>query len=151
MLTSELAWTAGLFEGEGTIRINKATTRNLGHLVASVVNTDRQVVDYFQQRWPAYLRPATGLRPDQRDAWVWVTAARKAAAFLRAIEPFIVTDRVKEKIRVGLQFQDGKWAPGTGRYRSPEERRQYHEEQFNAWLWMKELNVRGRREARVAS
>ncbi len=37
MKTISLAWAGGLFCGEGTIRINKATKRNLSHLVCSMV------------------------------------------------------------------------------------------------------------------
>lgn len=139
MTRLELAWAAGLFEGEGSVRINKATRRNLGHLIASVCNTDRQVIEFFQERWPAYMKPATGLRPEQRPAWVWVIAARRAAAFLSQIQPYLQTDRVREKARVGLEFQQGK-CYGRG-YRLTDE---YRVEQFNAYLWMKELNVRGR-------
>lgn len=32
MTPVELAWSAGLFEGEGSVRINTATRRNLGEL-----------------------------------------------------------------------------------------------------------------------
>lgn len=138
METTTLAWAAGLFEGEGCIRINKATKRNLGHLVVSVTNTDFQVIDFFQARWPGYMKSAAGLRPDQRPAWVWVYAARKAAAFLAAIRPFIVRDIVKERIDCALRFQAGKSKPGATRVTD-----EYRAEQFAAYLWMKELNVRG--------
>ena len=133
----ELAWAAGLFEGEGTIRINKATKHNLGHLCVSVVNTDKQVVDWFHDRWPGYMKPATGLRVDQRPAWVWVIAARRAAEFLRAIQPYIVTNRVREKAQFGIDFQENK-KRGSNNHTN-----EYREDQFNAYLWMRELNVRG--------
>ena len=134
----ELAWAAGLFEGEGTVRINKPTKRNAGHLVASVVNTDRQITDYFQSRWPGYMQKASGLDPTrQREAWVWNVAARKVAAFLAAIMPFVVRDAVLERIAHGLTFQAGK--------RSSHEARtlEYIEQQWNAYWWMCELNTRG--------
>lgn len=140
MTKTELAWAAGLFEGEGTVRINKATWRNLGHLCVSVCNTDREVVEFFQVRWPGYLKPATGLRPDQRPAWVWVIAARRAAAFLRDVAPFIQTTRVAGKIKVGLEFQDGK-SRCHAVCRAPS----YAMDQFASYLYMRELNVRGRR------
>ena len=137
MTERELAWAAGLFEGEGSIRINKPGRRNWGHLVASVVNTDRQVIDFFQARWPGYCKSATGLRPDQRPAWVWVIAARQAAAFLEAIRPHVVCDRVKRKLEHGLTFQAQKRVGGN--YSE-----EYRADQWNAYWWMAELNVRGR-------
>lgn len=134
----ELAWAAGLFEGEGSIRINKPTRRNLGALIASVTNTDRDVVDFFQARWPGYMKPARGLRPDQRPAWVWVIAARQAMAFLMAIEPYIVRRAVREKIEHGVTFQLEKSS------RTPENRsEEYAERQWNAYWWMGVLNTRG--------
>lgn len=138
MENEAIAWAAGLFEGEGSIRINKATKRNLGHLVVSVVNTDYQVLEFFQRRWPGYLKRATGLRPDQRPAWVWVVAARKAAAFLEAISPFVVRDIVKARIDCALKFQRDKAVPGATRVSD-----EYRAEQFGSYLWMKELNMRG--------
>jgi hypothetical protein len=135
----ELAWTAGLFEGEGSIRINKPTKRNLGHLVVSVVNTDRDIIDFFQERWPGYMKPATGLRPNQRPAWVWVLAARRAMVFLLAIEPYIVRKAVREKITHGVAFQLAKTS------KRPDNRSyEYAEQQWCAYWWMAELNKRGR-------
>lgn len=135
----ELAWAAGLFEGEGSVMISKPAERNWGTLRASVVNTDLQVVRFFADRWPGYCRAATGLKDTQRDAWVWLVAARRAAAFLEDIRPFIVRDKVKSRIDLGLQFQRGKEG-GGGKPRSE----QYAEDQWNAYWRMCELNTRGR-------
>lgn len=138
MTTEERAWAAGLFEGEGSIRINKATKRNLGHLVVSVTNTDREILDFFQARWPGHMKPTRGLRVDQREAWQWLTAANKAAAFLCDLMPFFQTSRVIEKAKFALDYQGDK-SSLKAVYLSD----RYREEQFNAYLWMKELNVRG--------
>jgi hypothetical protein len=87
MSSFELAWAAGLFEGEGTVRINVPTRRNCGALLVSVVNTDREVIDFFQRRWPGYMKTAHRPSLRHRPAWVWVVAAHRAAAFLGAIRP----------------------------------------------------------------
>lgn len=136
---TDLAWAAGLFEGEGTVRINKPSRRNTGALLASVVNTDRQVSEWFQTRWPGFMKRATGLDPSrQRPAWVWVVAARRAVAFLSAIRPFVVRDLVRARIDHGLAFQAEKSA-------SPLVNRSvaYAEQQWIAYWWMRELNARG--------
>jgi hypothetical protein len=132
----ELSWAAGFFEGEGTVRINKPSRRNWGALVVSTVNTDQEAVDWFQSRWPGYMKPATGLGPRQKPAWAWVIAARQAAAFLESIRPFVVRARVLEKIDHGLAFQAQK--------RRGQFDEEYEEAQFNAYLWMRHLNKRGR-------
>jgi hypothetical protein len=141
MTPIELAWAAGLFEGEGTVRINKPSPRNWGALVVSVVNTDRQVLDWFQSRWPGYMKPATGLGPNQRPAWVWTIAARQAAGFLRDILPYVVRDAVRAKIAHALEFQGQK--RNDTRSMSGADRYAYAEEQWCSYWWMGELNQRG--------
>ncbi len=134
----ELCWAAGLFEGEGTIRINKPTGRNTGHLVCSVVNTDREVVVFFQARWPGYMKRATGLRDDQREAWVWTVAARQAERFLLDVLPYLYTERVWTKAQWGLAFQSQKsMSPSVNR--SPE----YKADQWDFYDGMRAMNQQG--------
>jgi hypothetical protein len=132
----DAAWAAGFFEGEGSVRIGKATTRTLGSLCCSVVNTDKECIDFFQRRWPAHVRPATGLRPGQRPAWIWVATARHAAAFLAEIQPHLRTERVRRKVRLGLDYQAQKTLGG---HQGPE----YRAAQQRYYLEMKTLNRRG--------
>src|SRR5262249_53123634 len=78
----ELAIAAGLMEGEGSIRISARTKRNRGSLGVSIVNTNKQIIDWMNCRWPGFCKDATGLRPDQKPAWVWCLSARAALTFL---------------------------------------------------------------------
>jgi hypothetical protein len=133
----ELAWAAGLFEGEGTIRINKPGKRSLGILVCSVVNTDLSVVEFFQARWQGYMKSATGLRSDERPAWVWVVGAKKAESFLETILPYIHTERVWTKAQVAFAFQELKSLPPSQRPLD------YTEQSWRFYRGMKAMNVRG--------
>lgn len=130
----ELAWAAGLFEGEGSISISKPTHRNWGHLMADVPNTDDQIVRFFVERWGGVVQhhPSRGRR---RAYWRWRTASRQAAAFLRDIRPFVITDRVKGRIDHGVAFQEQK--------RPTCSTEDYREAQWAAYWWMAELNLRG--------
>lgn len=133
----DLILAAGLMEGEGTVRLNRPTQRNTGHLVVSMVNTDEQIVAFMQDRWPGYCKAATGLTDRQRPAWVWTIAALRAMAFLGTIEPFVITDRMRERIAAARWWQEIKakhW-----RYRTEAD----YEESFNCWHWMGHLNRRG--------
>lgn len=137
MSTAELAFAAGLMEGEGSVRINSLTKRNKGALIVSCVNTDKELIDFLQERWPGYCKPATGLRPNQRPAFVWVIAARQALSFLEEIEPYVVTLRMRERIETARWWQEIKakhWSRRT---------EEDAEESFNCWHWMRELNARG--------
>lgn len=128
-------------EGEGTIRINKPKIRNWGSLAVSVVNTDKQAVDWFQSRWPAYMKLATGRQEHCKPAWVWVTAARKAADFLLQIRPYVVRDHFLERLDHALEFQRQK-RMDVGSL-SGKDRYQYAEDQWNYYWWACELNQQG--------
>jgi hypothetical protein len=136
--TLEVAWAAGLFEGEGSIRINKPTRRNLGALIVAVTNTDRDILNFLQARWPGYMKPVAGGGPRRKQAWMWVIAARRAMAFLMAIEPYVVRAAVRERIEFAVTFQLEK-TPIAAENRTD----QYAELQWNAYWWMAELNKRG--------
>jgi hypothetical protein len=135
--SNDLAWAAGIFEGEGSIRISPATRRNLGHLTATIANTDYEMLEWFNARWPGYFKVSSNVGTNWRPAWWWMIAAKKAAVFLRAIQPYVKTRRVQMKIELGLRFQDNK---RVGHPRSPE----YATRQRAFFLEMKALNVRGR-------
>jgi hypothetical protein len=137
MTDRELAFAAGLMEGEGSVRINAITKRNLGALIVAMTNTNRQLVDWMNDRWPGYCKPVSGLRPDQRPAWCWVIAANQALSFLTSIEPFVVSQRMKDRIEAARWWQKIKskhWQHRT----EPD-----YEESFNCWHWMSHLNRRG--------
>jgi hypothetical protein len=138
MTPVELAWAAGLFEGEGSVRISKPAARNWGSLNVDVPNTDQSIVQFFYGRWGGSVRevPAQGNR---RTYWRWRLAARQAVPFLEAIRPYLVTDRVRQRVDHGLAFQAQK--------RSRCSTESYREDQWNAYWWMAELNVRGVRDA----
>lgn len=133
----ELAFAAGLMEGEGSVRINAITKRNKGALIVSMTNTNRQLIDWMNSRWPGYCRPMSSQQPNRKPAWVWAIAANQALAFLESIEPYVVSDRMKERINTARWWQRIKakhW-----RYRTEAD----FEESFNCWHWMAELNRRG--------
>lgn len=134
---TDLAFAAGLMEGEGTVRINAITKRNKGALIVSCVNTDRELIDWLNDRWPGYCKPATGLRPEQRQAYVWTIAANQALAFLEAIEPYVVTTRMRERIAMARRWQALKAVPWRQRDDA------WAEAHFNDYLWAAELNRRG--------
>src|SRR5215471_3278635 len=101
----ELAWAAGLFEGEGCIRINPPANHNYGHIEASVSNTDMDILNFFQSRWPSSRLKKVSVRPDQRDAYCWALQARRALVFLEMIAPYVICQRNKDRIWTACEFQ----------------------------------------------
>src|SRR5215472_10972107 len=101
----ELAIAAGLMEGEGTIRIARPRKYTKGTLCVSVTNTDKEIIDWMNHRWPGYVKPLSVSGANRKPAWMWLICARRARAFLRAIKPFIVTTRMAERIDAAEWWQ----------------------------------------------
>jgi hypothetical protein len=107
MTPEELSWAAGMFEGEGSVRINVPTRRNMGSLLVDMVNTDVEIVEFFQARWPGYMVPVKA-DGNRRDFYRWRAASWVAAGFLTAVMPHLRTKRVRERAALGLAFQTQK-------------------------------------------
>ena len=137
MNEAELAWSAGFFDGEGSVSIARATKQNLGSLAVAVSQIDREPLDWMAGEWGGRVRRVTGKRADQREAWVWTIYANQALAFLTAIEPHIRLDRNRERIALAREFQEGA---RFGRHGNNEEYRAWR---FGCWQRMGWLNERG--------
>jgi hypothetical protein len=133
----DLAWVAGLFEGEGSIRINTPTRRNRGHLVVDMVNTDIECVAIFQDNWPGYMRPVKA-KGNRKDYYRYRAAALVAASFLVDVLPHLRTSRVRRKALLGLEFQAQK-SKMSSINRTPE----YIALQLAYYDQMTVLNLRG--------
>lgn len=98
---SDLAWAAGLFEGEGTVTITRAGRKGYSRPIVSVTSTDPEITDFFQQRWVGTItvkRPA-GARA--RIAYEWrLGCAWKIEIFIEQVLPFIRTCRVRNKMEL---------------------------------------------------
>lgn len=106
--THDLAYIAGVFDGEGSIVI---TTRGVGnrrklglHLFVCLVNTDENVLRMVQASLGGnlYKRPRTGIGTKPVYTLQW--SAASAAVMLSELYPFL---RVKKgKAEVALRFQE---------------------------------------------
>lgn len=138
MKKTELAFAAALMEGEGTIGIRKPNGRSQGTLVVSCVNTDAQLISFLNDRWPGSCRTRKINNLNSRRAVQWQIVARQALTFIEAIEPHVVTNRMKERIETGRRYQRLKakhWSKWT--------EDDFDEEACLAW-YMRFLNMRGK-------
>jgi hypothetical protein len=97
-----LAYVAGFFDGEGTIRIQNHKYNNSYSLHCGIWQVDRTPLDYIA----LYFGGTVRMRKKQgnaNDQWVWQSTSRNALQFLQAIEPFLVVK--KAQALVGIQFQ----------------------------------------------
>lgn len=134
---AEIAYTAGILDGEGCIRMQK----NYG-LDVSVANTDYFLLDWLKAHWGGRISNTTRKPlqwyPRSKPVGVWTISGKKAIAMLDACEPYILLkkDRVKlaQKLEPLIHKKD-KYRPQF----NEEMRRQRHE----IYLELKQLNRRG--------
>lgn len=138
-LSAEMHWQAGIFEGEGSVRINSATKRNRYALLVEVTNTDRSLVEPFQRMWGGSILVCTPANdPTRKTAYRWRAAAKQAEAFLLAVWPCLRTDKYRRRAVCGLDFQAQKSTRARVN-RTPE----YSAAQRGFYDWITDLNLRG--------
>jgi len=104
----ELAYAAGLFDGEGCVSINKVRqkqyVRDGYQLRCSISITHEPTSFWFQERFGGSHKLIA--RKNARNYWQWVLVARKARTFLEAVEPYLVIK--KEVAGHGMAFQKAR-------------------------------------------
>ena len=85
-MSEDIAWAAGLFEGEGCIH------RRRGKLNLSVQMTDRDVVDRFARAVSVggvAAKPQPGVRAYYKPTWRWNASGEEAAWLLTQFMPWL--------------------------------------------------------------
>lgn len=116
---SDRAYTAGLFDGEGSVAIRR---RSNGHgvlyhqLQVSLTSTDEGMVLWLQARWPGTIDYRRPRRPNHKPAWRWTLGSGAAATFLEDVLPFLQTKQAVALLGLELQETVGggrRLEPGT--------------------------------------
>ncbi len=91
-----LAYTAGLFDGEGSIGIRLQRARHSPekryHAVnLAICSTDRALVDWLRATFGGQVNAnhKENAARNYKDAWKWILLSRHAAAFLAAVRPYL--------------------------------------------------------------
>jgi hypothetical protein len=111
----DLAWAAGLFEGEGCISVRRSSKYVV--LRCAVAMTDEEAVRFFHERWNGSVH-YRDYKASQKPAWAWEVNARLAASFLTDLLPFFRTQRVRRKAELALEFQAQKLRGGAVRWQA---------------------------------
>ena len=112
-----LAYTAGLFDGEGCIHISKVKAGQYNHkldyhqLHVNLVNTNKKVLNWLKDEFGGSVR-----RHDikaRSKCWTWYMYTIKAKDFLKLIYPYLIIKKEQAKIaiefrekRINIQFKD---------------------------------------------
>jgi|WetSurMetagenome_2_1015567.scaffolds.fasta_scaffold18767_3 hypothetical protein len=111
----EIAYTAGLFDGEGSISLVRQRIARFHSPQVSVANTDREVLEWLQKRWGGSIVTKQPRKVAHSVSYDWRLTDRRALSFLQLIRPYLVIER---KIRrIDLLLNDYiACTPRNGRY-----------------------------------
>lgn len=100
MNETDIAWTAGFFEGEGTLHLNLTYSGFQGWV--AVTQKDRAPLEKLQELWGGAIRRNPGAK-----TWYWLLSGKKALPFLAAILSYIVTPHRGLEIEMYMKFYSG--------------------------------------------
>lgn len=112
---TELAYAAGLLDGEGCVIIKAQRCRGAKHrshaLYVQVIMTELEPLEWFQERFGGSIYKRPKAKASHRQGWAWNVTTAKALPLLRAIQPFTIVKR--KQVEVALRFEVLRSAPGT--------------------------------------
>jgi len=133
---SELAWMAGLFEGEGTITIVSSSSRNTTTPRVMLTMTDRQLIELIQSWFGGYVTQNKQKSPNHKVAFTWSAGSSLyVARFIKSVMPYLHSERVRQKAEIVLRDADGRVRGGDSS--------EYRDERRHNLAVIRELNVRG--------
>ena len=104
----DLAYTAGIFDGEGSVSLNKKNCWHYasGHsitMVCALSNTDLALINWLQSHFGGSVCLMRNRSPKWRECWRWSVPCNKALAFLVAIYPYLRIKKYQAGIAVDFQ------------------------------------------------
>lgn len=137
----DLAWAAGILDGEGYVSIRRGTGRNLAFLQVGVNITSPEVVKRLRQVFQRGCVSRTTKTKAGKRVHKWAVVSQDAAAVLRLVLPYLVILEKRRQAQVGLEFQAQKRpGPGTIRDRGTSRLIAYKARQERYRLRMKALH-----------
>lgn len=108
-------YAAGLFDGEGYIRINRWEKPNSNHvryqLFGGIGMTFKPVIDLLQQTYGGslHVNRHSERNANHRDQFGWIVASQTAATFLRRVLPYLIVKRDEAEIALEVQASIDEW------------------------------------------
>lgn len=134
----ELAYTAGVIDGEGSIYIVKSSKRGQQKLHVEVHMTSYVITKWLQDIFGGFHGFRGAQKPNHKDSYLWGVCDGKALKFLELVLPYLKLKSAQASL--GIRFQNTKQL-GVSRLRPLTEELCHEREQMR--LQMKELNKRG--------
>jgi len=139
MKAVDLAYIAGIIDGEGCIAIDRFTNKELPdycyRLKLRVTNTNRWLIEQLRFSFGGNIKIIKPRNDKAKEAWEWYLAGESAVSCLKFVLPYLHIK--KPQAELGIKFQSGKQGKG---YYLTKERRILEEAD---WILAKSLNKRG--------
>lgn len=106
MKKEDLAYTAGIIDGEGCIGLHKRGSRNGVYLSVSVGITDEWMCQWLKFAYGGGVYIYYSKNPKWKNHWEWSVAGKRALDFLKLIYPYL---RLKKpQAEIAIKFQEEK-------------------------------------------
>lgn len=92
MNNTDLAYTAGILDGEGSITLTKRAKQN-PYPVISVDSTDRELLEWLKTNFGGCIVIKKKTKDHHSQAWTWRLQQRAALSLLEKLIPFMKIDR----------------------------------------------------------
>ena len=115
MTETELAYAAGILDGEGSVCLIRSRAGRLPSPQVSVVSTDAELVNWFKARFGGTIVCKRRRQAHHSDAYDWRLIDRRALCFLASVRPYLTIQRKIARVDLLLDaYLDA--TPRNGRY-----------------------------------
>ncbi len=109
-ITTEIAYIAGFFDGEGCVRIKKSNQGgNSYHIIAHITNTDELVLGIVQNLFGGNTRVQE--KGKNKTVYNWYITSSEANDFLKTIEPFLNIKQEQAMLAIDFHAKKEKLTP----------------------------------------
>lgn len=104
-ITTEIAYIAGFFDGEGCVRIKQANQGgNSYYVIAHITNTNESILKDVEKLFGGKTRMQE--RGKNKDVYNWCVTSSEAVDFLKTLSPFL--KEKKEQAELAIYFHEHK-------------------------------------------
>ena len=117
MKDTDIAYIAGLIDGEGTVTLIRNRPNETKAPTISMTSTTKELLLFIQERFGGYIRRQKKYQEHHKDAWVWSVTRSKALELLSVVEPYMLEPKKKARARKLLDsypsiiVKNGKYKP----------------------------------------
>ena len=108
MKTTDLAYVAGIVDGEGCIMLylNKSKKYTSYRIKVSVSNTQEWICQWLKLAFGGCVSCEYYKSPTRKPLWQWIVVSNKALDFLKLIHPYL---RLKKpQAEIAIKFQEAR-------------------------------------------